>query len=101
MSYFAAMEAEAKTTLLEAARRGDETAFQKLMLDHRSSLRAHCYRLLGGEADADDALQEALVAAWQGLGGFERRSTLRTWLFTIATHAYMSSAFARKRALSE
>jgi RNA polymerase sigma-70 factor (TIGR02960 family) len=94
------MEAEAETTLLEAARRGDEAAFQKLVLDHRSSLRAHCYRLLGSATDADDALQEALVAAWQGLGGFERRSRLRTWLFTIATHACIRLASRRPGRLS-
>ena len=94
------MEAAAETTLVEAARSGDEAAFRKLVLSHRSPLRAHCYRLLGSVTDADDALQEALVAAWQGLAGFEGRSALRTWLFTIATHACIRFASRRPGRLS-
>jgi RNA polymerase sigma-70 factor (ECF subfamily) len=86
---------EPDTTLIEAARQGDDTAFQKLVADHRPSLRAHCYRFLGSRADADDALQEALVAAWQGMGRFEGRSALRTWLFTIATNACIRLAARR------
>jgi RNA polymerase sigma-70 factor (TIGR02960 family) len=94
------MEAEAETPLVEAARSGDDAAFQKLVLNHRVRLRAHCYRLLGSVTDADDALQETLVAAWQGLGRFERRSAFRTWLFTIATHVCIRLASRRPGRLS-
>lgn len=87
----------AEEALLEAARGGDATAFERLVAPQRQSLRAHCYRLLGNVADADDALQETLVGAWQGLAGFERRSTLRSWLFTIATNASMKLAARRPR----
>ncbi len=73
------------STLAEA-QAGDERAFERLVAEHRGELRAHCYRLLGSLDDADEALQETLLAAWRGLGGFERRSSLRTWLYRIATN---------------
>jgi RNA polymerase sigma factor (sigma-70 family) len=73
--------------LLHAARAGDEEAFRRLVDTYRSQLHAHCYRMLGSVHDADDALQEALLAAWRGLAGFEGRSPLRSWLYTIATNA--------------
>jgi RNA polymerase sigma-70 factor (ECF subfamily) len=73
--------------LLLAARAGDPGAFDSLVTRHRRELRAHCYRMLGSTADADDALQEALLAAWRGLAGFEGRSSLRTWLYQVSTHA--------------
>ncbi len=72
---------------LEAARAGDERAFERLVAPHRHELFVHCYRMLGGVADAEDALQETLVAAWRGLASFEGRSALRTWLYRIATNA--------------
>ena len=94
------MDGQAEGALIQASRAGDETSFQKLVGTHRSSLRAHCYRLLGSVADADDALQETLVAAWQGLSSFEGRSALRTWLFTIATHACIRLVSRRPGRLS-
>jgi RNA polymerase sigma-70 factor (ECF subfamily) len=83
--------------LLEAARGGDELAFARLVGPLRPGLHAHCYRMLGALQDAEDALQEALLSAWQGLAGFEGKSSLRTWLFTIATHASLRLAAQRPR----
>jgi RNA polymerase sigma-70 factor (TIGR02960 family) len=91
------MDAGEEAALLQAARGGDQASFQRLVRAHHPSLRAHCYRLLGSAADADDALQETLVGAWQGIGRFEGRSSLRTWLFTIATHACMRFASRHPR----
>jgi RNA polymerase sigma-70 factor (ECF subfamily) len=82
--------------LLDAARHGDELAYRELVEVHRDELHAHCYRLLASVHDADDAVQDALVRAWSGLSRFEGRSSVRTWLFKIATNAALDTA--RRRA---
>jgi RNA polymerase sigma-70 factor (TIGR02960 family) len=81
--------------LLGAARSGDEDAFRNLIAPYRAELHAHCYRLLGSLHDAEDALQETLLAAWRGLARFEGRSSLRTWLYKIATNVCLR-AIARR-----
>ena len=82
---------------LAAARDGDQDAFAELVRPHRRELRVHCYRMLASADDADDALQETLLAAWRGLSGFEERSSLRAWLYRIATNCCLRMADQRKR----
>ncbi len=72
--------------LLDRARAGDHGAFTELVGAHRGELRAYCYRMLGSVHDADDALQDALLRAWRGLPGFAGRSSVRSWLYSIATN---------------
>jgi RNA polymerase sigma-70 factor (TIGR02960 family) len=71
--------------LISRARAGESEAFRALTEPHRRELQVHCYRMLGSFQDAEDALQDTLLAAWQGLGGFEGRASIRTWLYRIAT----------------
>jgi RNA polymerase sigma-70 factor (TIGR02960 family) len=74
------------TTVLERASEGDELAFRELAEPYRRELEFHCYRMLGSVQDAEDVLQETMLAAWRGLSSFERRSSLRTWFYRIATN---------------
>jgi RNA polymerase sigma-70 factor, ECF subfamily len=83
------------TDLLTAARAGDDDAFRALVEPHRRDLHAQCYRMLGSIQDAEDALQDALLRAWRGLGRFEGRASLRTWLHRIATNACLDAAKRR------
>lgn len=70
------------------------------MAPHRRRLYTHCYRMLGSPVDADDALQETLLAAWRGLAGFESRSALGTWLYRIATHVCLRLIAQRPRRIT-
>lgn len=85
------------TDLLTAARQGDSAAFERLVARYRRELYAHCYRMLGSVQDAEDAVQEALLAAWRGLPGFEGRSSLRGWLYRIATNVCLRLIDRRPR----
>jgi RNA polymerase sigma-70 factor (ECF subfamily) len=83
--------------LLNAARGGDEDAFRRIAEENRAELLAHCYRMLGSMHDAEDAFQEVLLRAWRGLPRFAGRSSLRTWLYRIATNACLDAIARRSR----
>lgn len=85
--------------LLDAARGGDDDAYRLLVEPHRRELHAHCYRMLASVHDAEDALQDTLLRAWRGLPRFEGRSSLRTWLYTIATNACLRTVAKRPKRL--
>jgi RNA polymerase sigma-70 factor (ECF subfamily) len=80
-----------ESAALSAARTGDGGAFERVVQPYLRELRAHCYRMAGSLGDADDLLQESLVRAWRGLGGFEGRSSLRTWLYKVTTRACLDA----------
>jgi RNA polymerase sigma factor (sigma-70 family) len=79
------------TTALARARAGDGEAFSELAEPYRRELQLHCYRILGSVQDAEDMLQETLLSAWRGLGGFEERASIRTWLYKIATNKCLNA----------
>jgi RNA polymerase sigma-70 factor (ECF subfamily) len=87
---------ETEATLAQA-RAGDEGAFRELTDPHRRELQLHCYRILGSIQDAEDLVQETLVAAWRGLDTFEGRSSVRSWLYRIATNRCLNALRARSR----
>ncbi len=78
------------TALLDRARSGDADAFTELVEPHRRELHVHCYRMLGSFDDADDAVQETLLAAWRGLATFQARASVRTWLYRVATNTCLN-----------
>ena len=82
---------------LERAKAGDEDAFGDLVEPYRGALYAHAYRMLGSAADAEDAVQESMLNAWRALPRFEGRSSLRTWLYRIATNASLKIIERRPR----
>jgi RNA polymerase sigma-70 factor (ECF subfamily) len=83
--------------LLSRARGGDGDAFRELTDPFRRELQVHCYRMLGSFQDAEDVLQDTLLSAWQGLAGFEQRSSLRTWLYRIATNRCLNALRSASR----
>jgi RNA polymerase sigma-70 factor (TIGR02960 family) len=85
------------TDLIARARAGDGEAFRELTEPYRRELQVHCYRMLGSLQDAEDVLQDTLLAAWQGLGGFEERASIRTWLYRIATNRCLNALRSASR----
>jgi RNA polymerase sigma-70 factor (ECF subfamily) len=78
-------------------RNGDGEAFRRLVEPYRRELQVHCYRMLGSVQDAEDLLQETLLAAWRGIDGYEERASVRTWLYRIATNRCLNALRASGR----
>ena len=85
------------TDLIARAQAGDEEAFRRLVNRHHRELEAHCYRILGSAQDAEEAVQDSFLAAWHGMGSFEARASVRTWLFRIATNRCLDALRAARR----
>jgi RNA polymerase sigma-70 factor (TIGR02960 family) len=88
---------QVRADLISRARAGDGEAFRALTEPHRRELQVHCYRMLGSFQDAEDALQDTLLAAWRGLGGFDGRASIRTWLYRIATNRCLDALRSASR----
>jgi RNA polymerase sigma-70 factor (TIGR02960 family) len=86
-----------RADLITRARSGDGEAFRELTEPYRRELQVHCYRMLGSFQDAEDALQDTLLTAWQGLAGFEGRASIRTWLYRIATNRCLNALRSASR----
>src|SRR5205809_6775757 len=85
------MERAVTTDLISRAQAGDGDAFRDLIAPHRRELQLPCYRMLGSFQDAEDALQDTLLSAWQGFNGSQGRSSLRTWLYALATNRCLNA----------
>jgi RNA polymerase sigma-70 factor (TIGR02960 family) len=83
--------------LIGRVKAGDQHAFRQLIGPYQGELQLHCYRILGSVQDAEDALQETLLAAWRGLAGFEGRSSVRTWLYRVATNCCLKALRSASR----
>jgi RNA polymerase sigma-70 factor (ECF subfamily) len=100
MSYYSVLDAgraDMSQQNLDRARKGDHEAFESLVGPYRAELQVHCYRVLGSVQDAEDVVQETMLAAWTGLGAFEGRSSVRTWLYRIATNRCLNHRRAAER----
>jgi RNA polymerase sigma-70 factor, ECF subfamily len=97
MTLTSSISADRERDLVAAARNGNQGTYAELVEPYRSELHAHCYRMLGSVHDAEDALQDALLRAWRGLARFEGRSSVRSWLYTIATNTCLDLIARRPR----
>ena len=83
--------------LIARAQAGDGEAFRELTEPYRRELQVYCYRMLGSLQDAEDALQDTLLSAWQGLDGFEGQASIRTWVYRIATNRCLNARRSASR----